>query len=625
MNLSRVFSSLMAPLAIAMIVLAVPERAIAQRPLGIDVSSYQLGSINWSSVKGAGISFAWAKATEGTYDDDGDFVVNENNAKAAGVPIGPYDFDRPDLDSPTTEVNFFWSAAGNYIKADGLTLMPMLDFETFNGFTGATTYSDWANQWCNGVVANATAKGVKIRPTIYLSACKGTYLTAGSVNAWISDIADYNGEAAQSGTPWSTCSGDDPWGSSSWVLWQYTSTGNYSGIPVANVDHDVFNGTSAQMISTMVAISDGPIITKQPVSVAVPIGSNATFSVSTSSTGVTYQWAFKGTSLSGATKSSYTVSNVQTNNVGAYTVSLTASGVSTPSSAAMLSLQESWTNAPGSIVSPASMVNWWTADWSYYDIVGKVSAVPQGTYAFAPGEHNYAFKFDGSTTMLSTGLANLPVPWTFCLWVNRQNSPQTSAGLLEDGTYSLKLEQYNGTRKVGVSVLGVADSIFSSGYSVPLNTWTHLAFVGTSANTSLYVNGVLSGTVTNVIPLPREYIGAAYILSSPPHYVDFMLGSMDELMTFNTALSAAEISAIHSAGTAGLVRGPGIASESWLTSTHFMLNLVGLPGKTLTVAWSTNLTTWTNVTAPFSNPTGNFSLTDLGAKTPSRYYRVSQQ
>src|SRR5579871_2192017 len=74
-------------------------RAQAQRPIGIDVSSYQ-GQPNWGSVHGAGIVFAWAKATEGTYGIDGDFTYNEGNGKAAGIYLGAYHFARPDLDSP---------------------------------------------------------------------------------------------------------------------------------------------------------------------------------------------------------------------------------------------------------------------------------------------------------------------------------------------------------------------------------------------------------------------------------------------------------------------------------------------------------------------------------------------
>jgi hypothetical protein len=93
--------------------------ALAQRPLGIDVSSYQGGGINWTSVKGAGIQFAWAKATESTTITDPDFAVNENNGKAAGVYMGAYHFAHPNLNTPGAEAGHFWSVAGGYIKADG--------------------------------------------------------------------------------------------------------------------------------------------------------------------------------------------------------------------------------------------------------------------------------------------------------------------------------------------------------------------------------------------------------------------------------------------------------------------------------------------------------------------------
>src|SRR6478672_1023511 len=65
------------------------------RPLGIDVSHYQ-GSVNWTSVKNAGRSFGWAKATEGTGTTDSTFTSNANNAKSAGVVIGGYHFAHPE-------------------------------------------------------------------------------------------------------------------------------------------------------------------------------------------------------------------------------------------------------------------------------------------------------------------------------------------------------------------------------------------------------------------------------------------------------------------------------------------------------------------------------------------------
>lgn len=234
-----------------------PGQAMAQRPLGVDVSSYQGSAYNWTLAKSQGIVFAWAKATEGTiaagYHVDADFTINENNGKSAGVYIGAYHFAHPAVDSPGSEASFFWSTAGSYILADGKTLMPMLDMEVFTGVTGATTYSQWVNDWCTDIIVDAANAGVTVKPVIYVSACNaGNFDT--SVGQWFSDIADYNGQSAQTGTPWSVCGGQDVWGSGVWHFWQYSDAGSYGG---QSVDSDVYNGTLAGLTSTMIATTSG--------------------------------------------------------------------------------------------------------------------------------------------------------------------------------------------------------------------------------------------------------------------------------------------------------------------------------------------------------------------------------
>ena len=74
--------------------LAVSRNAVAQRQLGTDVSGYQ-PSINWTTVKNAGVVFAWAKATEGTGYVNPDFTAQESGAKGVGIYIGAYHFARP--------------------------------------------------------------------------------------------------------------------------------------------------------------------------------------------------------------------------------------------------------------------------------------------------------------------------------------------------------------------------------------------------------------------------------------------------------------------------------------------------------------------------------------------------
>ena len=251
--------------------------AEAQKPLGMDVSHYQ-GSITWPTVASDGIVFAWCKATEGINYTDPTFTYNISNGKAAGVLMGAYHFARPDLNTAASEASYYWSIAGPYIKGDSKTLMPMLDVEAsaFNGNVGASSLSEWCNQWSNSIAGFATAAGIKIKPVVYVSACNANHFDS-SVAGWIPWIANYNGQDPQTGTPWSVCSSYNVWGT--WKVWQYTSTGTIPGVSSANLDHDVFNGTTNSLISTLV----------------IPPADDATFVSCSVPTGVTTGHTFTAT------------------------------------------------------------------------------------------------------------------------------------------------------------------------------------------------------------------------------------------------------------------------------------------------------------------------------------------
>lgn len=221
------------------------------RPLGIDVSTFQ-GSVNWSSVKAAGITFAFAKATEGATFNDSTFVGNQNNGKAAGVYMGAYHFARPGNNSPGTESSHFWNVANDYIVSDGKSFNPVLDFEDFSGHVGATSFTDWANQWCNTIKNNAAATGLTVTPVFYTSSCSACNFSTG-VASWTPWLANYNGQDSQTGTPWSTCTSCAVWGAGVWSVWQYTSSGAVSGVS-GNVDRDVFNGSTVSAMTTKLLV-----------------------------------------------------------------------------------------------------------------------------------------------------------------------------------------------------------------------------------------------------------------------------------------------------------------------------------------------------------------------------------
>jgi RHS repeat-associated protein len=93
--------------------------------------------------------------------------------------------------------------------------------------------------------------------------------------------------------------------------------------------------TSSAATLTIVA---APTITTQPANVTQCAGTNATFSVTASGTGLTYQWRKGGTVINGATSASYTISGITSANAGSYDVVVTNAGGSVTSNAATLAL-----------------------------------------------------------------------------------------------------------------------------------------------------------------------------------------------------------------------------------------------------------------------------------------------
>lgn len=91
---------------------------------GIDVSHYQ-GTIDWGKVvKGANISYAYLKATEGQSYVDDTYAYNLAEARRAGLSVGSYHFYRPNV-SPRDQ---FENMVSN-IKPEEQDLAPIIDIE----------------------------------------------------------------------------------------------------------------------------------------------------------------------------------------------------------------------------------------------------------------------------------------------------------------------------------------------------------------------------------------------------------------------------------------------------------------------------------------------------------------
>ncbi len=256
----------------------------AQTILGVDVSSYE-GAINWSSVKSAGYTFAFAKATEGITITDSYFVSNQTNGTAAGMVMGAYHFGHPENNSATAEANYFLSVAGPYIKA--CHLPPVLDLEdpptgpSLSSFFTSAQLTTWVQTWMT-TVKNATG----IAPIIYIGPSNAAYVNS-SLNTNGLWIDDYNSSPT-----------NPPPNIGVWTTWefkQYSWVGNVPGISVgANTDMDVFNGTKNQF-NTLVGCNAVLANFSSNVKSVCP-GSSVSFTdKSTTSGSLTgWHWTFTG-------------------------------------------------------------------------------------------------------------------------------------------------------------------------------------------------------------------------------------------------------------------------------------------------------------------------------------------
>lgn len=111
-----------------------------------------------------------------------------------------------------------------------------------------------------------------------------------------------------------------------------------------------------------------PQITKQPVDQVVGAGDFASFSVVVAVTaGVTFQWAFNGTDIAGATGDSLLLPAVSAANAGDYTVTVTSSTGTVTSSPATLALDTG--TGTGTPSAPPRLT-------AYSDVGGSVSVTP---------------------------------------------------------------------------------------------------------------------------------------------------------------------------------------------------------------------------------------------------------
>jgi len=191
---------------------------------GIDVSKWQ-GHIDWQAVKASGVEFAFIKATEGGDLLDSRFKRYTSDARAAGIPTGPYHF------------YFFCRSAAEQarwfirnVPKSAAVLPPVLDMEWNHTSPSCKKRPSPAKVrkemaiWLNMVERHFGRKPI-IYTTIdfHRENIEGHFR---DYTFWLRSVAAHP---------------DDLYGDHPWHFWQYTGTGVIPGIE-GNTDINVFAG-----------------------------------------------------------------------------------------------------------------------------------------------------------------------------------------------------------------------------------------------------------------------------------------------------------------------------------------------------------------------------------------------
>ena len=193
---------------------------------GVDVSHYQ-GNIDWETLAGAGIKFAYVKATEGSSSTDECFEANWNGALKSGLRVGAYHFFSLDSGGAVQAENFCKTVP----SVEGM-LPPVVDVESYG------RYSDIENVDKEALMAELTAYVEKIeeyygmKPVIYTTR-KWKHFIAPSFSGydfWIRSVY----HAPEAGFEW--------------TFRQYSNRTVLKGYDGEEkfIDMNVFNGTESE-------------------------------------------------------------------------------------------------------------------------------------------------------------------------------------------------------------------------------------------------------------------------------------------------------------------------------------------------------------------------------------------
>ncbi len=387
-----------------------------------------------------------------------------------------------------------------------------------------------------------------------------------------------------------------------------------------------------------------PVFYTQPLaSASLFVGDNLTLTaVADGSLPLSYQWQLNSNNISGATSSSYSITNAQLTNAGIYNLVISnQGGVLTSSNSVVQVNSFSITNAVAYF--PLDETNGLTADdFSTNGNTGTLSGFPGDNSEWVAGRINGGLNFNtdgfGQTVVTVPDSPSLnfsnAVAFSLVAWVKGPPAQANGAGVLAKG-YGSGGEQY--ALDVHADQLPTQAYRFyvrnAAGASFPLTTlvtpngrWQHIAatFDGNGGLMTVYLNGQVVASQaappsllvsTHELSIGNRQSGIATGYNLP------FTGEIDDVRIYARALKASEVQSIYALAPAfGPVIYSGPQSTTNYTGTTTTLTAFADGTDPLSYQWfkgSNAIALATNATLTLTNlkvsDSGSYSLTVTNA------------
>jgi hypothetical protein len=323
------------------------------------------------------------------------------------------------------------------------------------------------------------------------------------------------------------------------------------------------NATSDAAVLTVNPAPVAPSITVHPQSQTLTAGQNVTFSVTATGTApLSYQWYKGGAAISGATASSYSISNVQTANAGTYTVTVSNG-----------TLPNATSNGAVLIVNAVLPTNGLMAHYPFTGTANDASGngkngIVNGAIPTSDrfGNSNSAYSFNG-TNYIDIGNWGDINDITVSLWSRADSVPSAAVGyywIFGGSDYGNKLFEISSNITGGIYkpyyLISRMTANSSSGYldkQVTFKQWHHIVLTRSGQVIKMFLDGDTLGTM---VPSPDQgslnavnvgqnlYIGTQNSAGTTTTYPYGIKGAVDDVRIYNRAITGSEVQALYHEG-----------------------------------------------------------------------------